>query len=239
VRRLVQGVNWRYAVAEFAIIVVGILLAVQIDRWDTGRERADVAQGYLDRLVRDLQEDTRLLQANADKYASWSEHADQLLLWMEDPESPPPEDSLALTINSARGGRVSRLQGPTYRDLVSGGNLSLFEAPDLRDSVISYYESVPAAVDADIDFMKELIRALFSSMGRHIDDRVLLGRETPSNSRVLIVTDWRSLATDALVGQQLRLWASGTHALSAHHLTLAERPEELLERVLAAGGRSQ
>lgn len=237
-RRLVQGVNWRYAFAEFAIVVVGILLAVQIDRWNAGRQQAEVAQGYLDRLVRDLQADVRLLHANAEWYASKSEHADQLLFWMEDPRHPPPEDSLALTINGTRGGRVNRLQGPTYRDLVSGGDLSLFEA-DLRDAVISYYESVPAAVDADIEFMKELVRALFSSMGRHIDDRVLFGREAQSKDHPLIVTDWRSLATDPLVGQQLRLWASGTHTLSAYHLSLAERPEELLQRVLAAGGRSQ
>jgi hypothetical protein len=230
-------VNWRYGLGELAIVVVGILLAVQIDRWNTGREQATTAQSYLDRLAQDLQADTSILRANAEKYQSWSENADRLLSWMEDPANAPPFDSLAMAINGTRGGTLNAVRGTTYRDLVSAGNLVLFDSVELRDAIISYYESVPSDVAQDMTFSEGLSLPLFASMGRHVDDRVLFGPEDRRRDHTLFVTDWRSFATDPLVGQQPRLWAPGTYDSSTYHTALAARARELLERVVAAGGR--
>lgn len=53
--------NWKYVFGELVIVVVGILLAVQVDRLVQRRGEAATLREHLDNLVADLQADSATL----------------------------------------------------------------------------------------------------------------------------------------------------------------------------------
>lgn len=236
--KLARALNWKYAVGELLIVVVGILIAVQIDRWNSGIERAEVADAYLGRLVEDLQADTEILQSNSDLARRWSENTDLLLSWLTERDDSPPPDSLAETINRSRGGILTPLQVSTYRDLVSGGNLSLFEDVVLRDEIVSYYEVVPAQVTTVMTGTDSRTAPLYPLMGRHIDERVLYGAEEHQRDLPLFVTNWSRFASDGDVALHLRQWSASAHDTSRYFAVLAEKAEALRIRLSEARSES-
>ena len=236
--KLARALNWKYAIGELLIVVVGILIAVQIDQWNSALERAEVADAYLGRLAEDLQADTEILYSNSDLARRWSENTDLLLFWLSGPGDPPPPDSLAEAINRSRGGLLRPLQIATYRDLLSGGNLSLFEDLELRDAIVSYYEVVPAQVTTVITSADTRTAPLYPLMGRHIDERVLYGKEEHQRDLPLFVTSWSGLARDGDVALHLRQWSASAHNTSNYFVFLAEQAEVLRIRVSEARNES-
>jgi hypothetical protein len=236
--KLARALNWKYAIGELLIVVVGILLAVQIDRWNSALERSEVADAYLGRLAEDLQADTEILNSNSDLARRWSENTDLLLFWLGEPGDPPPPDSLAETINGSRGGLLRPLQIATYRDLISGGNLSLIEDLELRDAIVSYYEVVPAHVATIIASADSRTAPLYPLMGRHIDERVLYGKEEQQRDLPLFVTSWSGFAGDGDIALHLRQWSASAHNTSSFFVFLAEQAEALRVRVSEARDES-
>ena len=53
----------RYAVGEIILVVIGILIAVQINNWNEGQKRSKLKQTYVENLINDLTKDT--IQINA------------------------------------------------------------------------------------------------------------------------------------------------------------------------------
>ncbi len=59
-----QGKVWNYliyAIGEIFLVVVGILIAVQIDDWNESSKNEEIAKSYKSSLVNDLQRDTTML----------------------------------------------------------------------------------------------------------------------------------------------------------------------------------
>ena len=44
----------RYAVGEIILVVIGILIAVQINNWNEGQKRSKLKQTYVENLINDL-----------------------------------------------------------------------------------------------------------------------------------------------------------------------------------------
>ena len=55
-----------YAIGEILLVVVGILLALQINNWNEGKKEADVEKGYMISLLSDLAKDRSDLKINVE-----------------------------------------------------------------------------------------------------------------------------------------------------------------------------
>ena len=70
-RRLKHGVYMNrefrkyllYAFGEMMLVIVGILIALQIDNWNTDRQEQALLDGYLQSIARNMQEDAVELEA--------------------------------------------------------------------------------------------------------------------------------------------------------------------------------
>ena len=51
----------RYAIGEIVLVVVGILIALQINNWNEERQLKESVKVYLNRLVEDLNNDVKFL----------------------------------------------------------------------------------------------------------------------------------------------------------------------------------
>ncbi len=140
VSRLLRASGWRRALGEFALIVVGVLVALWVNDWnqarlDRARERTDLQQ----LLLTTRENEGRLRAARAQDSLSL-ESARKLLVALDRSpgETPANPDSLVAWRQAAfRFAALSPLTG-TYTALAQGGELNLLRNADLRAQVATY-----------------------------------------------------------------------------------------------------
>lgn len=238
--RSFRRLNWRYAIGELLIVFVGIMSAVQVDRWNTGRLDRAASDAYLDRIAVDLEADLAFLGEIGEASRAQSESVDRFLLFLGGEGGVPSDSAIAtqvVEVLTSGGARIAfGLRTGTFRDMLSTGSLALVEDPELRDSLISYYEdaTVPLADRATEFHASEVYNPLQELFARHVDYRVLYGSLKDLPGSRLLVTNWGTLANDADLRTQLQRLSAGAFDLAKLYSRLAETTRSLREQVVAA-----
>ena len=172
-------VNWRYAIGEFLIVVIGILAAFQLDSWKENRDEAKLVNEYLSDIRAGLRSDS-LFHQNALEYFNQ----------IEDDMSITRDALLSgeLTLSKERQNSIRNLtdwyriyiSNTAFEDLNNSGRLNLIKDKQLRYNLIAYYQY--------IDFVKildEEYNSSLSSMNEHLlrklvfynNDELVIARE--------------------------------------------------------------
>lgn len=131
--------DWRTVIGEVLIIVLGVMLALGVDRWAGERRDQDTAMQYVARLRSDL--DTDLL--GYDETVAWSQAIDQSALYVLDVyrgRNPAPDESdpFLQHLYRASWAVMGNTTSATYEELVSTGNMALLPV-EVRGAVTEYY----------------------------------------------------------------------------------------------------
>jgi len=121
---------------EFAVIIVGVLVALAADRWNQARLAADTELLYLDRLAADVRADSAEAATALERIPTARTARDSLLRAV-DREAALPQD-LAGAVFRAWG--TVRLPPPTtWDELTSSGAATVISDMDLRRRLSEYY----------------------------------------------------------------------------------------------------
>ena len=133
-----------YAIGEIALVMIGILLALQVNTWNQDRLNQVKMAGLLSQLQNDIEADIFLLNEN-NKIVDTKER------FLTSIVSTSPitieyinEEFTGGTFNLF----MSRMQGPpnirdyTYKEMMSTGTLSLIENAVLKENIQDYYRFV-------------------------------------------------------------------------------------------------
>ena len=141
----------RYAIGEILLVVIGILIALQINNWNKNRMDNILGESYLIRLQNELVQDTTYLNSSfAATYNGIKNITQELQKAYEIQKTREDIESLlklqnfyaeALTINKA-----------TYDDLVSTQNLNIIRNNNLRFLIVDYYRNAEQAAKAIDNF---------------------------------------------------------------------------------------
>jgi hypothetical protein len=127
---------------EFVVIVVGVFLALAGESWYQSRSEARGLEGYLDRLVVDLAEDSAsfgfVLELLDRKDLDLGATA-AVAAGLVEPDSMLFE---TLVGTAAFGFRTPTAQRGTYDDLVATGNLRLVDDDEVRSRIAAYYDHI-------------------------------------------------------------------------------------------------
>ena len=171
------GKYLKYAIGEIVLVMVGILLALQVNNWNEQRKDANLEKYYLDRLVDDLNADI----TEIDSTVSFANQAiylgNEILKKLELDYSKDltvikaikgneeanhirfiqnalKQNSIELAnenIGQALGflydERLVDMYDATYQELVSTGNLEVIRDTHIREELSSYYLSFKAVLD--------------------------------------------------------------------------------------------
>ena len=132
----------KYAIGEIVLVVIGILIALQINNWNERRHDRQLERQYLEGFKADFQADN--------KQFSYFKNAVpkkiQALLLARDYifQSPEIKDTLKFIDTLGYGGVGSRTSlfenRATYKDIISTGNLRLIQNKKLRQAILAYYQ---------------------------------------------------------------------------------------------------
>ncbi len=149
-RRLRQGIldsgatkkYLLYAVGEILLVMIGILLALQVNRWNQHRVENKLERTYLESFLSDLHTDSICIERNRfiliEEKKPGLEIIDRLL--GRDPSCCEESIRTAIEYSAYLGWAiVNERSKATFDDIISSGNLRLITNSHLRAAILGYY----------------------------------------------------------------------------------------------------
>lgn len=131
-----------YAIGEIVLVVIGILIALQINNWNQNRLNEQKEAQYYARLLEDVSEEKAILQAVMNYSLQVVYHAKKAVAVYENaPEAHPNPVTNLVDMYQA-----SQLQDPnpassTYKELIASGQINLLQNDRLKSALMRYYET--------------------------------------------------------------------------------------------------
>jgi hypothetical protein len=134
--------NWFAVAIDFAIVVAGVLVAMQIDNWNDARKAAELERQYLVRLATDMRSTVQKLSEAATRNVSSQSACKPLIRVLNDPSVPEQSifDAMSTFVEDCWTTPDFRPVDTAFRDIAETGNLNLIRDTQLRDEIISLYD---------------------------------------------------------------------------------------------------
>jgi hypothetical protein len=159
------GRYFKYAIGEIILVVIGILIALQINNWNQGRKEAALEQRYLKNLVEELKKDSTALQANAIKLERQANTKNPLLDMLREGKE---NDSLKLYFNLQwRPIYPYTPLKSTYEEMTNSSHLNIIKSDDIRSAIVKMYNSYED-LEKDEAFLLEYFKSLVNELSRKI-----------------------------------------------------------------------
>lgn len=126
-----------YAVGEILLVVVGILIALQVNMWREQVALKEKEVETLQLLLRDLKEEERQQRYFLDLLERQENNIIRLIANLD---KNIEGDSLAILVGSARGGYNYRTSFPTYDGLKQSGELGIIRDIDVREKILRFHD---------------------------------------------------------------------------------------------------
>lgn len=144
IRRLINHFrrhDWFVVAVELLVVLVGILLAFQVDRWWEQRGERIQEVEYVARLTNDIESDIPIIQ-RAIELATLRKGMADLLMRVADTPTEAYENPVhfIVAVHQAAFTYSPNLTSHTFDDLRSTGNLKLLRDLDIKKALFSYYD---------------------------------------------------------------------------------------------------
>jgi mannose/fructose/N-acetylgalactosamine-specific phosphotransferase system component IIB len=163
-------------------VVIGILIALQVNNWNGERENRAIANDYYCQLLSDLELDMSRLESLTEEHHEKIKNGKQLIKDLH--AMKKSKDELLLVFkNVARSNRFV----PTnvaYSDIISSGHLGILKNKQLKKSLITYNTELE-----NFNHILEGNRAFQTAQMVSWDDVLEFGWQSPSISGGLILDE--------------------------------------------------
>ncbi|MBK7377503.1 MAG: hypothetical protein IPJ03_00590 [Ignavibacteriales bacterium] len=144
----------KYAFGEIILVVLGILIALQINNWNQRRLEHAIEQSYLIRLKNELTKDAAYLNYSFDQTEKEINKVTLGLQTAYEIENNKEDINKLLGLHSFYAEALT-INKATYDDLVSTQNLNIIRNDSLRFLIVDYYRNAEQAARA-IDHFNQL-----------------------------------------------------------------------------------
>lgn len=136
------GKYFKYAIGEIVLVVIGILIALQINNWNESNKESKTENVYINNIIRDLINQTKSIESHQKREEEFFEASKDIL--------ENYYESNSLTLDSTffdKGTKLTirvtfSISHPTFTDLVSSGNIKLIKDASKKDKIIQYYQNL-------------------------------------------------------------------------------------------------
>ncbi|MAD96090.1 MAG: hypothetical protein CMB99_02075 [Flavobacteriaceae bacterium] len=133
------GKYFKYATGEIVLVVIGILIALQVNTWNQSRLEINKEKAYLRNIEADLKQQLSYISIQLE-HEYEHDSIGQMILDRYNKEKVLRLDStLSQQLNALTIRNTFIKADPTYQDLISTGNIRLIKDEKLRNEILSYY----------------------------------------------------------------------------------------------------
>lgn len=142
-----KTINWKYALGEILIVIIGITIAFSLNKCSVQNENEQLCEMYLLNLKSDLEQDKKNLEANLEKFEAKYNKINNIT-------SIISSDELLTGQHNALIFEVSELEkfkpnNVTYNTLVNSGDFKLINHFDLRKAIEEHYNNTYNTILSD------------------------------------------------------------------------------------------
>jgi len=133
------GKYLKYAIGEIALVMIGILLALQVNEWNNERNRKKAEQDVIEQLIADLSKSQHELEYMCQQTFGEARVRAQVLQAFWKDELPDDIE------NYVWGGAGSRVYSPvlgTAQSLINSGRMDVLSSKELKNAIVAYVEAV-------------------------------------------------------------------------------------------------
>jgi hypothetical protein len=140
----------KYAIGEIVLVVIGILIALQVNNWNESFKEQKLVIQYQERLVEDIEGDLNAVQMRMSYFENVKNYAERSLEFLDkNPTKVNVLDFDSKVLNKAligfmlAGNKWTYIPGKhTYDDLTSTGKIHLLGSIQERKIVVDYYREL-------------------------------------------------------------------------------------------------
>jgi len=136
-----------YAIGEIVLVVIGILIALQINNWNENRKDRLAENIALTNLKLDIEEGIKALQVHLKSQEIWIEDCVEILKHLEDEKGLIGQDTFFRQINDLLIRSTSGQSKTTYETLKSTGKLDLIKNEELKKNIVLHYNNLQDFLD--------------------------------------------------------------------------------------------
>ncbi len=157
------GKYFKYAIGEIILVVIGILIALQINNWNENRKSNIQEQNALINIHRDFLKNKAILEEVKNDTQLIMESGIYILNHTGSKEKPDTENKFNTWLNELYNSTPYYPQNGFLDDLLSSGKLSIFKNAELRNLLSSWKPEVEIleegfiTVDRNEDFLNMYI----------------------------------------------------------------------------------
>ena len=150
------GKYLKYALGEIVLVVIGILIALSVNNWNTDRKNNNAAMYLLSSLKEDLANDVEVLRFNIDDARNTVAMSKALQSFHHNPESGPIDvEKNAMYMVSGVSFDINNI---TYNEMLNTGSINLLN-PELRKVIAQHYWNIES-FDGNRDYVLQLKRTI-------------------------------------------------------------------------------
>ncbi len=139
------GKYFKYAIGEIVLVVIGILIALQINTWNESRKQKQIEKQVLKSLFQEIEKDKAALKKIDNQYNRDLRQITYFrnIYWKEQHNMAD-----ALALNNFRGffNRDVNPNRITYDEMISTGKLYYLSKQNLVNKIINYYELIDSHI---------------------------------------------------------------------------------------------
>ena len=132
----------RYAVGEIVLVVIGILIALQINTWNSNRIKKIKESVYLINIKRDLAGQIGSINDQMDIELNISRTAKPILAYYKKHHQFRVDSSFTSALGTLTNRRTFVKINPTYTELISSGNVDIISNNKIKGDIIEYYQGL-------------------------------------------------------------------------------------------------
>jgi hypothetical protein len=134
--------DWLSVLLEIGIVIVGILVALQLDNWNQDRKARAQAEVWRAAIIEDLKATQRSLIGRINYYEQALEFAETALPAMLDDEPVSEQEGWEIVLGAFQAGQIwpLRISGATYRAVQAAGMLESIAGRPVMTKLANYYE---------------------------------------------------------------------------------------------------
>lgn len=132
----------KYAIGEIILVVIGILIALSINNWNSNRIDRNREAVYLKNIDRDLKEQLQSIEMQMDYELSIIKIAKPLIINYKENHDLRVDSAFTASIGRLTGRMTFVKNNPTYTELLSSGNIDIIRNDSLKNALINYYQQL-------------------------------------------------------------------------------------------------
>jgi hypothetical protein len=164
---------FKYAIGEIILVVIGILIALQINNWNTEKDNRNKEQLYLNTLKIDLKNQIQEIETQITAEKRFCSYGKTILKAFNENETFIFDASLLEAANGLQDRRTFKTVNPTYTELINTGDMKLISNAAFKNSLVVFYQ--------DVERTKEVIK---------LNNSYFVDSETAPKLRTLIPSYW-------------------------------------------------